>query len=263
MLSCWSLLNVFKRWLEAVRWQPARGFATVQDSASLLFQVIADGAISSGAAGRSSTILTTLSAFDSSFHDLWSNRIMVHNDMLWTLPPPADHFVQICPLPSAIPRPAAAALPPSSFQYPSGQPPSTAGNTKRQREPFTASQGLLELASPIPAGQRLMTYLFQAMPANTTYPRMQNHDGKNNCLMCFRSAFPAPHNLCHLDSCIAIKHRKRHSPRLHIDLSQESWRSKPESYWQPVVDWLLYPGVDALIRPTAAFRKLTPSAKWP
>lgn len=25
MLSCWSLLNVFKQWLEAVCWQPARG----------------------------------------------------------------------------------------------------------------------------------------------------------------------------------------------------------------------------------------------
>jgi hypothetical protein len=43
MLSCWSLLNVFKRWLEAVRWQPARGFATVQDSLMLKYQIIADG----------------------------------------------------------------------------------------------------------------------------------------------------------------------------------------------------------------------------
>jgi hypothetical protein len=36
LLSAWTLLNVFKRWLEEMRWQPARGFATVQDSATLL-----------------------------------------------------------------------------------------------------------------------------------------------------------------------------------------------------------------------------------
>jgi hypothetical protein len=102
-----------------------------------------------------------------------------------------------------------------------------------------------------------MTYLFNAMPANTTYPKMQDNDGKNNCLICFHSAFPAPHNLCHMDSCIAPKHHKQHSPRLHIDLSKEPWQSKQEAYW------LLHPGVDALICPTAAFQKLTPSAKWP
>jgi hypothetical protein len=91
MLSYWSLLNVFKRWLEAVRWQPARGFATFQDSLTLKYQIIADGNIVTASAGRRSTILTTLQAYDSTFHNLWSNRIMVHNNMLWTLPPPADH----------------------------------------------------------------------------------------------------------------------------------------------------------------------------
>jgi hypothetical protein len=101
MLSYWSLLNVFKRWLEAVRWQPARGFVTVQDSLTLKYQIIADGNIVTASAGCPSTIFTTLQAYDSTFHDLWSNRIMVHNDMLWTLPPPADHFRPTNPPPRA------------------------------------------------------------------------------------------------------------------------------------------------------------------
>jgi hypothetical protein len=37
MLSCWSLLNLFKHWLEAVCWQPAHGFVTVQDSVTLQY----------------------------------------------------------------------------------------------------------------------------------------------------------------------------------------------------------------------------------
>jgi hypothetical protein len=45
MLSCWSLLNVFKCWLKAVRWQPARGFAMVKDAITLQYQIIADGNI--------------------------------------------------------------------------------------------------------------------------------------------------------------------------------------------------------------------------
>jgi hypothetical protein len=111
MLSCWSLLNVFKRWLEAVCWQPAQGFATVQDTATLRYQVIADGNITAGSAGRSSTILTTLSAYDNSFHDLWSNRVMVHNDMLWTLSASSGTFCSVLSSPSCHPASSHACSP--------------------------------------------------------------------------------------------------------------------------------------------------------
>jgi hypothetical protein len=43
MLSCWSLLHIFQRWLAAIKWQQTRGFATVQDSSTLQYRVIADG----------------------------------------------------------------------------------------------------------------------------------------------------------------------------------------------------------------------------
>jgi hypothetical protein len=107
-----------------------------------------------------------------------------------------------------------------------------------------------------------MTYIFKAMPDNTPYPKLTDTNGKPDCLLCFLSAFPAPHNSCQLDTCIAAKRRKRENQRLHIDLSQEPWRSKPEAYWQPVVTWLQLPGVDTPIRPTAAFKQITHSANW-
>jgi hypothetical protein len=62
-------------------------------------------------------------------------------------------------------------------------------------------------------------------------------------------------------SCISTK-RKRRPRRLHIDLSVDPWRSKPEAYWQSVVDFLKIPGVDAVLQPTATFKQLTPAASW-
>jgi hypothetical protein len=173
MLSCWSLLNVFKRWLEAVRWQPARGFATVQDLLTLRYQIIADGNIVSATAGHPSAFLTTLSAYDSTFHDIWSNRVMVHNDMIWTIPPPADHFRPMSPPPCPAPTPTPGAAPlPHQPPYAYRNPPSRNRASKRHHKSFVASKGMLELAAPIPSGQRLMTYLFKAIPANTPYPKM-------------------------------------------------------------------------------------------
>jgi hypothetical protein len=122
---------------------------------------------------------------------------------------------------------------------------------------------MLELAAPIPPGQRLMTYIFDAMPERTQYPKMLDTDGKAVCLICFRSAFPPPHNTCQLDTCITARRRRRDNQRLHIDLHQEEpWQSKPEMYWKPVIDWLQHPGVDLIVKPTAAFKCLTALANW-
>jgi hypothetical protein len=83
----------------------------------LEYQIIADGNIVAATAGSPSTILTTLSAYDSTFHDLWSNCVMVHDDMIWTLPLPWTFFPLMSPPPSAAlpPAPAMAQLPPPPY----------------------------------------------------------------------------------------------------------------------------------------------------
>jgi hypothetical protein len=135
---------------------------------------------------------------------------------------------------------------------------------KRQRADFVASQGIFDLAVPVPADQRLITYIFDALPEHTQFPKLTDSDGKVDCLICFRSAFAPPHNQCHTPTCIAAKRKKQgDSRRIHIDLSIDPWRSKPEAYWQSVVDFLTTPGVDAVLKPTAAFKQLTPTAAWP
>jgi hypothetical protein len=42
MLSCWTLLHIFQRWITAIKWQPMQGFTTVQDSCSMQYHLIAD-----------------------------------------------------------------------------------------------------------------------------------------------------------------------------------------------------------------------------
>jgi hypothetical protein len=68
-------------------------------------QIIAEGNIVTSSAGRPSTILTTLQAYGSTFHDLWSNYIMVHNDML-SSPPQRIIFDRRILLPEQLNPPA-------------------------------------------------------------------------------------------------------------------------------------------------------------
>jgi hypothetical protein len=139
-----------------------------------------------------------------------------------------------------------------SFQLPpllcaDRSPPACNSASKRHDKYFVASQGMLKRAAPVPSGQQLTTYIFKAMPDNTSYPKLTDTNGKTNCLLCFCSAFPAPHNLCKIDTCIAAKRCTRKTQDLHINLEQEPWQSKPETYCQPVVAWLKLPGVDTLM----------------
>jgi hypothetical protein len=137
-------------------------------------------------------------------------------------------------------------------------------HSKSQRANFTASKGIFQLAAPVPADQRLMTHIFDSLLEHTSFPKLTDTDGKVDCLICFRSSLPPPNNQCYMPSCISTKHKRRSgdSRHLHIDLSTGPWRSKPEAYWKTVVDFLQIPGVDAILKPPAAFKQLTPNAAW-
>jgi hypothetical protein len=257
----------FQRWLAAIKWQQTRSFATVQDSSTLQYRVIADGWTSSSMSHQQSTILTALAAYDSTFTQLWADCVLIHSDLIWTSPPPAHLFHQApIPVRPNPPRHAPAPSPPvpSSRSNPRG----AAGKRQRTDLPpadFTASAGIFDLAAPVPADQWLLNYVFDAMSPHTSFPKLTDTDGKIDCLICFRSALPPPNNQCHTASCISSKRKKQSgdSRQLHIDLHSEPWRSQLETYWKPVVDFLLLPGVDAVLKPAAAFKQLTPAAPWP
>jgi hypothetical protein len=83
---------------------------------------------------------------------------------------------------------------------------------------------MFDLAAPVPADQHLISYIFDALPEHTHFPKLTDTDGKADCLICFCSAFPPPHNQCHTLTCIAPKRKKRgDSCRIHIDLTIDPW----------------------------------------
>jgi hypothetical protein len=93
MLSSWSLLSIFQKWIATVKWLASRGFVTVQDTHTQHYRVIADSSLSSaGPSGRPTMLAPTLEAFDAHLHDIWDHRIIIHNDPSWANPPPMDQF---------------------------------------------------------------------------------------------------------------------------------------------------------------------------
>jgi hypothetical protein len=199
MLSCWSLLPIFQRWLAAIKWQQTRGFATVQDSSTLQYMVIADGPTSLNMSHCQSTILTALAAHNSTFTQLWAYHVLVHNDLIWTSPPPAHLFHQ-APIParSNPTRHMPVFSPPVSSSR--SNPRGAVRKLQRTDLPcadFTASAGIFDLAAPVPVDLRLLSYIFDAMPPHTSFPKLTHTNGKVDCLICFRSALPPPGNQCH------------------------------------------------------------------
>jgi hypothetical protein len=266
MLFSWSLLFIFQKWISTVKWLASRGFATVQDTHTQHFRVVADGTLSSGGpSGCPTMLLPTLEAFDTSFNDLWAHRIIIQNDPIWTQPLPPDQFWQASqPKYSPLPPSDYGALPRAPAPAPSPcQDRLLPDQSKQQRKPdFMARTALFEPCTPFQPGQGPMGYMVNNTDSTTQYPRLAATPGKEPCLICFRSSFTQPFNVCQFSSCIGNRRKPRETQRLHIDLAQEPWRSKPEAFWQPIVEWLQLPTMRPFIRPTKGLCLLTPSAKW-
>jgi hypothetical protein len=141
---------------------------------------------------RQSTILTAFAAYDTTFTQLWADRVLVHRDLIWTSPPPAHLFHQaLIPVRSNPSRHIPVSSPPAlaSRATPRGSVDKRQ-RTDLPRADFTASAGIFNLAAPVPADQRLLNYISDAMPPHTSFPKLTGTDGKVDCLICFRSALP-------------------------------------------------------------------------
>jgi hypothetical protein len=78
--------------------------------------------------------------------------------------------------------------------------------------------------------------------------------------LCFNTLGPARTNTCCRtpESC----RTPRGAPRLHIDLADPQWSSKPAKFWQPLVDLLRTPEFSEHFQPSAEFRALTKDTPW-
>jgi hypothetical protein len=156
-----------------------------------------NGNIVAANAGRPSTILTTLQAYDSTFHDLWSNCVMVHNDILGPFSSPSGSF--------STNESSAYSSSASCTQLVS------IATSSICRPQLSRSRWCFQVPLRIFCGisrhaQTGSTRFFrttahdlhiQSHPRQRSlYPKLTDTHGKSDCLLCFHSAFPAPRNLC-------------------------------------------------------------------
>jgi hypothetical protein len=152
-------------------------------------------------------------------------------------------------------------LPPTSSNDGSQKPPRKrlAGNVDT-RPDFINATPLLETTLPFNQHTPTSTQLFDRLPKGLVYPKFPSEDGTLMTTICFCAAFSSPHNCCKTRLC--KERRPPRQTRLHVDLSIEPWKSKPESFWTPLVTFLQDPLVTPHLRPSSALRNVTPSAAW-
>jgi hypothetical protein len=207
-----------------------------------------------------------------SFHDAevvrqWLVRSLhVNHHEFFHRPPPAGHFRQVA-LPPLPPNRQVGQAPIGS-PYLVDQPPpkkqkkETPALTPALTVPdFISSTPLCQPTAALPAYANLINLALRATPPGKRMPRLADTTGE--CLICFRSICPPPHNRCRVSTCgNASKRRSRVLPVLHIDLSCAPWNTKAEEFWQPFVLWLQEPSVALLLKPTPALIALTPATTW-
>jgi hypothetical protein len=254
--SLQSLCFVFQTWIKNLRYHPTQGFLETCDSQHHN-HLIFDGTTPSPVPDRSETLLSALRQFDTHFATRWYQTSP--HDASWSTPPPPGHF------------PITSSAHPMPHLDPSGQAQKKQRLQQQQdrqqrqrgRQPkdFVSNAPLLESVQQLRQDLPVSTQLLDRIPKGIVYPKFQDPSGTCMTTICFRSSFASPQNCCNTSLC--KERRKPHQTRFHVDPSAPEWRSKPESYWAPLVTFLLDPQVSPILRPSYALKQLTPSTSWP
>jgi hypothetical protein len=207
--------------------------------------------------------LDLIQAYDAGLLVQWSRDSLNTAESFFPLASaPVSHFVK--PQVLCIPKSLRAAA------VPKKQPAAA----KRSSPPdFTAVQPLMELVSA-PCTEKGVFQLFaSAAPSGSIKPVLRDSDGKS-LLLCFSSSVGPLFNSCTLANCHHEQTKRTWNkkfqaqggsgppPCCHVNLSQQTWASKPEAYWSSLVDWLRLPGVSQVIRPSEFLKAKTPSTPW-
>jgi hypothetical protein len=247
--SLQSLCLVFQTWIKNLRYHPTRGFIEARDQHHNN-HLILDGTTPSPVPDRSDTLVTALQQYDIAFAARWYQTSAY--DPSWTAPTPPGHF------------PAAAYVrPPPLREEKIPKKQRTEGLTARQKIPkdFICSAPLLEAVKPLRQDVPVSTQLLERIPKGLPYPKFPDPSGTCMTTICFRSAFASPQNCCATSLC--KERRQPRQTRFHVDPTAIEWTSKPETYWAPLVAFLVDPQVSPILRPSQALKALTPSTNWP
>ncbi len=243
-----ELLHIFHCWIKAQRYHQTQGFTTASDSQGAMHLQLID-TLPSHIPGKSTHLLEAVTRFDTQFQQRWYDQAFNLSDPIWTSALPAEHFVR-----SNTETPVEDPVHPAP-----GSAREQAGKRLKLGKDFISNTALMVPVEPFPRMKPVITTMIQRLPPAGRFPKIPNENGTLSNI-CFKSSFAAPHNRCVAAKCVT----KQTPPisRLHIDISVEPWKSKPEHYWQPLVEWLQHPSVSPHFRPSEAFKSLTPAANW-
>jgi hypothetical protein len=251
-----ELFQIFHSWVKAQRFHPTQGFNYARDSQGTVSLLLVD-ALPLHIPGQSTHLMEALARYDMQFQQRWYTQAFTILDPLWAAAPPGDHFVRhAAPIPAPPPSGSNSAALPS--QEPANKRLKLAKPAK-QADFFCAGPLILPV-EPLPGSKAAITTILHRLPRQGRFPLLPDANGTLSYI-CFKSCFLAPHDRCITKTCI---HQKSNPPasRLHIDLSLDYWKTKPEIYWHPMVEWLQLPGVLSHFRPSPGLKALTPSTTW-
>jgi hypothetical protein len=256
-MSFQSLLLIFQVWIKSLRYHTSKGFFEACDTTGVR-QLLVTGQTPSPIPDRSDSLLSALQQYDMTFAARWY-QISPH-DAIWSATPPPGHLPTPAPYKRQAPNAEPYIHPVKQARMQPHQHQSDAGQ-QRNRPDFYNNSPLLETTRPLDPNVPVSSQLFACLPPGVTYPKFPCvPSGTSLTTICFRSAFASPQNCCTTRQC--KERRAPRNQRLHIDLGADPWRSKPESYWAPLVNFLLDPSVSPHLRPSGALKLATPNTNW-
>ena len=251
--SLQSLLGTEQNWVKQLRYHPERGFYQARDADGKRYLLL-DNQVPSNIPGRTDSLPAALRHFDMIFETRWFCGSFL--DPIWSAAIPEGHSVGLV----AKVKPQHDDAP----DDPNDPIPKRIklGGKKAMIPDFISSTTLMEPVVPLPSSTKSTTMtMLRRINAPIAFPRLASTTGTLQTI-CLNSAFPKPFNCCILKLCGDRKTSPR-TPRLHIDLNAEPWRSKPESYWNNMVAFLQNEQIRPHLRPSKALKLLTPSTQWP
>jgi hypothetical protein len=248
-----EILHIVHCWIKAQRFHRSQGFQSATAPGDGSQRLIVTSTFPLHIPGQTTTLVEAFARYDLQFVARWYQQAYSPYDPSWKALPPQDQFLYIAP---------SAAI--------KVEKPAREASSKRlklseackapQAADFISGTHLVEPTVPLPKDKPAITTILARLPRGQRFPLVTDSNGTLQYI-CFHSAFPPPHNRCCTSKCKNLKVTP-HAPRLHVDPSVEPWRSKPESFWNPVVVFLQDSFVAQHFKPLAHLLSLTPSTVW-
>ena len=252
------LLNIFQKWTIYQRMKADHGCAEFSGGDHTMVSVRMDVAMPGLICGRLSSLITELENWDQHLERQWLQQSGDIDDAQWLRPVPSDHLLQpVAKRPRSNSDEPSAGLCSGSLKRskkPDAEAEKPAARTKEK--PFVSSAPLFLLKKPADVQNPFGDICDRI--GNPYFPKWEEN-GKNH-YVCILSCLGPPLHTC--DTAACKKKWCKKSVRHHIDPTKHQWKSKPEAFWKPFVEWLRDERVEKHFLPSEEFKQLTPSKSW-